>query len=142
MNFKVLVAEDNDMNQAVIRGFLNKLQIDCTLVNNGRKAFEAATSETFDLVLMDCQMPVMEGNEATRIIREYEKQKGGLGPGGNRLPIVALTAHALVGDREKCIAAGMDDYLTKPINSKDLFAIFLKRFLTAKKPQLSKTTPV
>jgi signal transduction histidine kinase/CheY-like chemotaxis protein/ligand-binding sensor domain-containing protein len=105
---KVLVAEDNPTNQRVIRGLLQKLQIDCVLVANGSEALEASSTQTFDLILMDCQMPVMDGYEATRQINAR------LGPAAP--PIIALTAHALASDRADCLAAGMSGYLTKPLS--------------------------
>ena len=85
----------------------------CKIANNGREAVAAAMSEPFDVILMDCQMPEMSGFEATAAIREYERARG---PGGRRVKIVALTANAVKGDRERCLEAGMDDYLTKPLN--------------------------
>jgi two-component system, sensor histidine kinase and response regulator len=84
------------------------------LVADGRQAIEALNQESFDLVLMDAQMPEMDGMEATTIIREKEKKNG------KHQPIVALTAHALTGDRDRCLTAGMDGYLTKPIRPQEL----------------------
>ena len=85
-------------------------------VNNGRKAVEAV-SEGFDLVLMDLQMPEMDGLEATRLIRRQEEERGG------HVPIIAMTAHAMRQDREQCLQAGMDDYLVKPVNAEKLYAL-------------------
>jgi PAS domain S-box-containing protein len=109
---RILVAEDNIINQKVIRALLTKSGYRVDVVPNGIEALEACETGVYDLVLMDCQMPEMGGFEATRRLRERETS--------NRLPVVALTAGALKGDREKCLAAGMDDYLPKPIVWDDL----------------------
>ena len=113
IGLRVLVAEDNRINQKVARKMLEKLGCDPTTADNGRIAVEAIKTNEYDVVLMDCQMPEMDGFEATRIIRELEGEHA-------RLPIVALTANAMQGDRERCLHAGMDDYLTKPIQLKAL----------------------
>jgi two-component system sensor histidine kinase/response regulator len=107
---RVLVAEDNFVNQKVIRRTLEKWGVEVQIANNGREALEWLSREPFHLVLMDCQMPEMDGYEATRRIRAYEQ------PRGLHMPVIALTANALSGDREKCLECGMDDYLTKPVN--------------------------
>ncbi len=113
---KVLLAEDNAVNRTLAIRLLEKHGHTVVVVENGRQALEVLERETVDLVLMDVQMPEMDGLEATAAIREKEKKTG------NHLPIIALTAHAMKGDREKCLAAGTDDYLTKPIRTADLFA--------------------
>ncbi len=105
---RILLAEDNPVNQKVVRITLERMGHRITMVSDGRAAVSAATAEDFDLILMDVQMPEMDGYEATAAIRQNE------GP-TRRVPIVALTAHAMAGDRERCLAAGMDDYLAKPI---------------------------
>ena len=110
---RVLVAEDNPVNQRLARALLQKAGHFVTLANDGLEAVAAVAQSEFDLVLMDVQMPGMDGLEATSAIRKAEK-------GRSRLPIIALTAHAMEGDRERCLNAGMDDYLTKPINVKRL----------------------
>lgn len=110
---RLLVAEDNAVNQTVVRRMLEKLGYSVDLVSNGKKALEALQHARYDLVLMDCQMPEMDGLLATAAIRESL-------PGGRRIPIIALTAHASTDDREACIAAGMDDYLSKPLMLTDL----------------------
>jgi signal transduction histidine kinase/DNA-binding response OmpR family regulator/HPt (histidine-containing phosphotransfer) domain-containing protein len=114
---KVLLAEDNVVNQRVAVGLLTRRGHQVTVVANGREAVDAAARVRFDIVLMDLQMPVMGGIEATRAIRDRERE---LSTG--RLRIVAMTAHAMSGDRERCLAAGMDGYLSKPTESRTLFA--------------------
>ena len=116
----VLVAEDNDVNQMVVGEMLRRLGYGCELVGNGRAAVDAVAAAgggRFDLVLMDCQMPVMDGLEATAALRAAE-----VAAGTPRLPVVALTANALQGDRERCLAAGMDDYMSKPVDVRALAA--------------------
>ena len=110
---RVLVAEDNVVNQKVITRFLEKLGCDVSLVVDGQQAVDAVQEERFQLVLMDCHMPVLDGYEATERVRRSESD-------GDRLPIVALTANAMPEDRERCIAAGMDDFLSKPVRFKTL----------------------
>jgi two-component system, sensor histidine kinase and response regulator len=110
----VLLAEDSPVNQRVATALLEKWGHRVTIANNGRQAIAAAAAGQFDLILMDVQMPEMDGLEATASIRQRELIDGG------HLPIVALTAHAMKGDRDRCLAAGMDAYVTKPIRSKEL----------------------
>jgi signal transduction histidine kinase/CheY-like chemotaxis protein len=114
---KVLLAEDNVVNQRVAVGLLTRRGHQVTIVANGREAVDAVAREQFDIVLMDLQMPVMGGIEATRAIRDRERE---LSIG--QIRIVAMTAHAMSGDRERCLAAGMDGYLSKPTESRTLFA--------------------
>ncbi|MBL8420966.1 MAG: response regulator, partial [Dechloromonas sp.] len=121
---RVLVAEDNPVNQVVARAMLESLGVACELAENGRLALECLTREHFDLVLMDCQMPEMDGFEATAQIRSRQRQ----GLLHHPLPIVALTANAVAGDRERCLVAGMDDYLSKPFTSTGLSTV-LRRWL-------------
>ncbi|MBX5459865.1 MAG: response regulator [Steroidobacteraceae bacterium] len=116
---RILLAEDNPVNQKVARMVLEKLGLEVTVVNNGREAVAAWKAGGIDLILMDCQMPEMDGYEATREIRRQEY-------GRKAVPIVALTAHAMKGDDEKCRAAGMDDYLTKPLDRAKLIACLEK----------------
>ena len=111
---RVLVVEDNAVNQRLATRLLEKRGHRVTVTANGREAVESVEKHTYDLILMDVQMPEMDGLEATAVIREREKHKGA------RIPIIALTAHAMKGDRERCLAAGMDGYLTKPIRSQEL----------------------
>jgi CheY-like chemotaxis protein/HPt (histidine-containing phosphotransfer) domain-containing protein len=109
----VLVAEDNPINQQVIERLLQHLGAVVTVVDDGEAAVALMQRESFDLVFMDCLMPVMDGFEATRRIREWERGQRVRSP----VPIIALTANALAGDRDACLAAGMSDYLAKPISS-------------------------
>jgi signal transduction histidine kinase/DNA-binding response OmpR family regulator len=114
----VLVAEDNAVNQTLARRLLEKRGHTVVIAENGRAALDAMERDSFDLILMDVQMPVLGGLEAAACIRERERLAGG----GARIPIVALTANAMAGDRERCIESGMDEYLTKPIQARELFA--------------------
>ncbi len=123
---RVLLVEDNPVNQRVAQRILQKLSLDVTMANNGAEALERLAESSFDAVLMDCQMPVMDGFTATRRIRESETAGGKL----KRLPIIALTANVMSEDRENCIAAGMDAHLGKPIEPAQL-AGCLARYLKA-----------
>ena len=114
----ILLAEDNKINRDVAARILVKAGYRCHVVANGREAVEAVQSTRFDLVLMDCQMPEMDGLEATRRIRCLERADGT--PGASTLPIVALTANAMESDRLRCLEAGMNEYLSKPLNSVEL----------------------
>jgi PAS domain S-box-containing protein len=113
---KVLVAEDNATNQKLLVELLKQRGDRIVLAGDGREAVEQFEREQFDVVLMDIQMPEMSGLEATAAIRERERARGG------HVPIVAMTAHAMAGDRERCLAAGMDGYVSKPIRADELFA--------------------
>ena len=116
------MAEDNHVNQLVIRRLLERMGHAVVVCDDGRAAVAAIERERPDVVLMDVQMPEMDGFAATAAIREREAAR----PGGDRLPIVALTAYAMKGDRERCLAAGMDDYLTKPIRHAELAAVLAR----------------
>jgi CheY-like chemotaxis protein len=120
---RVLLVEDNPVNQMVIKAMVDRLGCRTDVAMNGRDALEEAAAAAYDLILMDCQMPEMDGYEATRAIRMRE---AGCGGGARRTPIVALTAHAMEGDREVCIESGMDDYLSKPCKPEELKAILAK----------------
>jgi CheY-like chemotaxis protein/HPt (histidine-containing phosphotransfer) domain-containing protein len=113
---RVLLAEDNPVNQKVARMVLEKLGLEVTVVNNGREAVTAWRAAGYDLILMDCQMPELDGYEATREIRRAEQSRTYVSRQIKSIPIVALTAHAMKGDDEKCREAGMTDYLTKPLD--------------------------
>jgi two-component system sensor histidine kinase/response regulator len=113
---RVLVAEDNPTNQALVSALLKQKGHRVTIVGNGRLAADRAVLESFDVILMDVQMPEMGGLEATAVIRDHERTAGG------HVPIVALTARAMAGDREQCLAAGMDAYVSKPLRPDELFS--------------------
>jgi PAS domain S-box-containing protein len=117
---RVLLAEDNPVNQRLVVKILEKQGFQVVLAQNGREAVAASEREGFDVVLMDVQMPEMDGFEATAEIRRRERETG------SHLPIIALTAHALKGDREACLEAGMDSYMTKPIRARDLLDLILE----------------
>jgi two-component system sensor histidine kinase/response regulator len=114
---RILLAEDNVVNRAVAAAILEKRGHSLTHAADGREAIEAAGREAFDLIFMDVQMPEVDGLEATCRIRKAEQGSG------RHTPIVAMTAHAMAGDRERCLAAGMDDYLSKPLRKSALFAL-------------------
>ena len=123
-NRRLLVVEDNLVNQQVARGRLERMGFDVHVAENGAAALDMLNREHYDLIFMDCQMPVLDGYQATRRIRETEQRTAG----SKRIPIVAMTAHAMAGDREQCIKAGMDDYVSKPFRTEELKAI-LERWL-------------
>jgi CheY-like chemotaxis protein len=120
-NWQVLVAEDNAINQMVIKSLLEQRGAQVTLVENGQLALEQVQTQGFDLVFMDCQMPVMDGYEATRQIRQWERAQNAT----RTLPIIALTANAMASDRAACLDAGMTDFTTKPIKGEVLDQMFL-----------------
>jgi CheY-like chemotaxis protein len=127
---RVLLAEDNLVNQKVALVMLRKLGIEADLAATGIEALDALVGVTYDLVLMDCQMPEMDGYEATRRIRERER-------GSRRLPVVAMTASAMVGDRERCLEAGMDDHIPKPVRMDALQRALLRWLPAGAVPSLS-----
>ncbi len=114
-DLNILIVEDNEVNQKVASSLLKKKGWKVDIACNGKEALRILKTSDYDVILMDVQMPVMDGMKTTGIIREYES------PRGKRTPIIAMTAHVLKGDREKCLEAGMDDYLPKPINPEELF---------------------
>jgi two-component system sensor histidine kinase/response regulator len=115
--FRLLLAEDNVVNQKLAQRILEKRGHLVSIVSNGLEAINVLEKDSFDLILMDVQMPELDGLTATMRIRDREKEEGG------HIPIVAMTAHAMKGDRERCLAAGMDDYVSKPIKASELFAV-------------------
>ena len=121
---KILIAEDNEINQKVISLMIKSLKIDYDIVDNGTRVLERLNSAPYDLILMDCQMPELDGYETTRIIRKSDKPY-------QQIPIIALTANAMKSDREKCLASGMSDFIPKPINQENLNSI-LREWLNKK----------
>jgi signal transduction histidine kinase/CheY-like chemotaxis protein len=130
LSAQVLLAEDDAVNQMVVEQMLTKLGCVVDVVNDGAAACDATAQRRYDLVFMDLHMPTMDGYEATRRIREDEEERG------SRTPIVALTADALAGDRERCLAAGMDDYITKPVSMASLAAA-VERWTGRRMPSVS-----
>jgi CheY-like chemotaxis protein len=120
---RLLVAEDNKINRMVVKKMIEKMGHQVETVQNGEEALAKMEEDAFDIVLMDVSMPVLDGIEATRKIRQKEKQEG------RHTPIIALTAHAMDDDRERFLSAGMDDYLTKPID-KDILTHTIQQFET------------
>jgi CheY-like chemotaxis protein len=126
---RVLLAEDNPVNQEVASAMLAHIGCQVDVVSDGRKALEALDRFRYNLIFMDCQMPEIDGYEATRAIRAREA----MSETASRLPIIALTAHAMEGDREACLSAGMDDYLSKPFTKEQLQKV-LEKWLKAITP--------
>jgi CheY-like chemotaxis protein/HPt (histidine-containing phosphotransfer) domain-containing protein len=120
----VLIAEDHPVNQQLVVRLLQKRGHTVVVAGDGQEALEALSRELFDVVLMDIQMPRMSGLEATAAIRERERA------GGHRTSIVAMTAHAILGDRERCLDAGMDDYLSKPLSAAVLYETIERQLVT------------
>ena len=124
LNARILLVEDNPVNQMVAQKMLEKIGLKATLANNGVEALQCLEQQTFDLVLMDCQMPEMDGFDATREIRKLELKT----PQQKPLPIIAMTANVMSGDRERCLETGMDDYIGKPVQ-RDQLATVLRKWL-------------
>lgn len=120
---RILMAEDNQINQRVGKLILQRAGFNIDLVSDGYEALEAHKAKPYDLILMDCQMPTMDGFEASRQIRSLNQHQP---------VIVAVTANALVGERERCLDAGMDDYLSKPFQAEQLVAV-VKKWITSKR---------
>ncbi len=124
---RVLLAEDNEINQKVALEFLKMRGHQVRIASNGKDVLEALAAEAFEIILMDVQMPVMDGFQATATIREKERSTG------QHIPIIAMTGYAMKGDRQRCIDAGMDGYICKPIRSQELFEIVESFTTTAPK---------
>jgi len=120
-DIKILLVDDNKVNQLVANGILEEIGLEADVANNGAEAIEALGKNSYDIILMDCQMPVMDGYEATKVIKSGE-----LGESIKSIPVVAMTANAMDGDKEKCFASGMDDYISKPIDPEKLEAVLRK----------------
>ena len=110
---KVIIVEDNEINAELLILLLNNIGYDPDLAKNGKIFLEMMALNSYDLVFMDCQMPVLDGCNATKVYRQSEPQ-------GTHIPIIAVTANVMPGDKEKCLASGMDDYIKKPVNSEEL----------------------
>jgi len=117
---RILLAEDQPINRKIVIGLLKRYDWQILIAENGEEAVEKYSSEHFDLILMDVQMPKLDGFDATRQIRKIEENSG------SRIPIIAMTAHAMKGDKEKCLESGMDYYITKPVDSKELIELIQK----------------
>src|SRR4051812_25666185 len=120
---RILMAEDNQINQRVGKLILQRAGFNIDLVGDGYEALEAHKAKPYDLILMDCQMPTMDGFEASRQIRSLDQHQP---------VIIAVTANALVGERERCLSAGMDDYLSKPFQAEQLVAV-VKKWVTSRR---------
>lgn len=133
-SFNLILAEDNEINRYVVMQMLAGSAYNLTIASNGKDAVELYQAGGIDLILMDISMPEMDGHEATAAIRELEQQSG-----GPRVPIVGLTAHTMKGDRERCLASGMDDYLPKPVQQADLKAMLAKWLGADARQRITKT---
>jgi CheY-like chemotaxis protein len=120
LQIKILLAEDNEANQFLIKAITKSKDWDITIVDDGEQAIEMFRNNAYNLILMDVQMPVMNGYEATKIIREIEKERG------THTPIIALTAYAMKADKDLCIEAGMDDYISKPFKRQQFLDAIIK----------------
>jgi CheY-like chemotaxis protein len=130
---RILLAEDNAVNQRVALALLRKLGCTADAVGDGIEVIEALQRIPYALILMDCHMPEMDGIEATRLIRKRERESGKACPWKPPVHIIALTASAMQGDREKCLAVGMDDYISKPVRLGEILAA-LERWQSSRVP--------
>jgi CheY-like chemotaxis protein len=136
---RVLLVEDNRVNQELAKAMLSNLGFEVDLAADGRAGIDAAFSRHYDVVLMDCQMPEMDGFQATAAIRAHELDTGVRGTEfvPRRMPIIALTANAMKGDRERCLAVGMDDYLAKPFRQEQLEQVLRRWLEPIEHPQIA-----
>jgi CheY-like chemotaxis protein len=128
---RILLAEDNEINSRIALRILERAGYEADAVPNGKEAIAALDRASYDMVLMDVQMPEMDGLEATAMIRLQERG------GRPKTPIVAMTANAMLGDRERCLAAGMDDYISKPVNIHELYRAIEKWAVVSRQPEAS-----
>jgi len=128
--YHILLAEDNTINRKLAVSLITKNGCTITAVNDGAQAVEAYKTDKFDMILMDVQMPQMDGIEATQTIRKLESESG------THIPIIAMTAHAMKGDKERCLEAGMDDYISKPIKPDELYRIINNQHIEKEEPSL------
>ncbi|MGK7905015.1 MAG: PAS domain S-box protein, partial [Hormoscilla sp.] len=136
VKIKIILVEDTPINQKVVLNQLRQLGVEADCVNNGQEFLDTIEQEWYEIVLMDCQMPVLDGYQATRLLREREGDE-------RHAVVIGLTANAMKGDREKCLAAGMDDYLSKPVSMSDLSAVISRWLpLEAKEPIPDSDSPV
>jgi CheY-like chemotaxis protein len=133
---RILLAEDNFINQTVALAQLHRLHYRADAVANGREVLEVLERISYELIFLDCQMPEMDGYEVARWIRQQENRLDSPCPWKSPLRLIALTAHAMQGEREKCLAAGMDDYLTKPLQPTDLQAALERWQIAVQNPDL------
>jgi CheY-like chemotaxis protein len=129
---RVLLVEDNEINQELAREMIQAAGHTCECVGDGKSGVSAALAGGYDLVFMDCMMPEMDGYEAARAIRAEEARRRAQGKRGPSIPIIAMTANAMKGDREQCLAAGMDDYMAKPLDPTDVEQM-VRRWLVARR---------
>ena len=120
----MLLVEDNAVNQLVAQAFLQRFSLQVSLAKDGLEAVRMTAEQPFDLVLMDCQMPELDGFEATQQIRAREKARGSTGRAA--IPIIALTANVFEGDRERCFSSGMNDFIAKPFKQDELYAVLAR----------------
>jgi CheY-like chemotaxis protein len=139
-NLRILLADDNQTNRKVALGQLNKLGYAALAVTNGLEVVKALEQASYDVILMDCQMPELDGYETTQTIRKREQALDPLCPWKSPVHIIAMTAHAMQGEREKCLAAGMDDYLAKPVRSAELKAVLDRSKLAVQKSRQRATS--
>jgi osomolarity two-component system sensor histidine kinase NIK1 len=141
-SFNILLAEDSLVNQKLAVRILQKYGHEVTVAQNGLEAYEAVKEHHYDAVLMDVQMPIMGGFEATESIRKWEKERNPIDPFSVRTPIIALTAHAMLGDREKCMQANMDEYISKPLKPNLLIQTIAKTIHHVNKlKEIAQTNP-